>query len=288
MTWVSNSYAKINLGLHVLERLPTGFHRIETGFCFLEWSDRIESRKSESYSLTLSDSDIPDGESNLITRAYRIFEKYAGLKSEYRFHVQKRIPAGAGLGGGSSNAARTLQMLNRMENAGLSNDDLVDLSRTLGSDIAFFIHGHTGIGTGLGQEIEAVDLQPDAWIVTVWPGFESSTAEAYLHCTPNPQPVLNLKTILTEEPLSEWPILLQNDLEQAVIPLHETVGNLKDQMNEFGAVYSSMSGSGSAVFGLFDQDFVALHAYDAFHDLGFRTHITRPGFRPDHGIYLKE
>ncbi len=286
--WVAEAFGKINLGLNVLERLPTGYHRIETGFCFIEWKDRFEVKKSEAYHLKLSDSSVLADEYNLITKAYRSFEKYVGLKNHYSFNVIKNIPAGAGLGGGSSDAALTLRILNKLENAELTSDELIDLSRELGSDIAFFLKGKPGIGTGLGQEIKSLDIQPDNWIVCVFPGFESSTQEAYNHCEPNPEPDFDLETILLNEPVDEWQYLLRNDLEPPVIAKSQIVGNIKDQLYEFGAEYSSMSGSGSTVFGLFDQDFVAINAYESFHDLGFQVNLTRPKFKPDYGIYLKE
>lgn len=286
--WISESFGKINLGLHVLEKLPTGYHRIETGFCFIEWSDRFEVEEADQYSLNLSNPDIPVDESNLITRAYRMFEQYVGLKKHYSFRVEKKIPAGAGLGGGSSNAALTFRILNKLEEAGLSSDELIDLSRSLGADIPFFIKGTPGIGTGLGQDIEPADIQPDAWIVSVWPGFESSTPEAYTGCIPNPDPDFSIKGVLLDEEIDQWRYLLVNDLEAPVIARHEMIGNMKDQLYDFGALYSAMSGSGSTVFGIFDQDFVAINAYESFHKLGFSVNLTRPGFKPDYGIYLKD
>ncbi|MDX1591766.1 MAG: 4-(cytidine 5'-diphospho)-2-C-methyl-D-erythritol kinase, partial [Balneolaceae bacterium] len=266
----------------------TGYHRIETGFCFIEWSDRFEVEESDQYSLTLSNPDIPTGESNLITRAYRMFEQYVGLSKHYSFRVEKKIPAGAGLGGGSSNAALTFRMLNKLEESGLNNDELIDLSRSLGADIPFFIKGKPGIGTGLGQDIEPADIQPEAWIVCVWPGFESSTPEAYAGCVPNPDPDFSIKGVLLDEEIDEWRYLLTNDLEAPVIARHDMIGNIKDQLYDFGAAYSAMSGSGSTVFGIFDQDFVAINAYESFHKLGFSVNLTRPGFQADHGIYLKD
>ncbi len=288
MTWIAESYAKINLGLHVLERLPTGYHKIETGFAFIEWSDRFEVEKAESYSLKFSDDKIPSDESNLVTKAYRAFEQYIGLKNQYSFSITKNIPAGAGLGGGSSNAALTFRMLNKIEDSALTDDEIIDLCRDLGADIPFFVKGETGIGTGLGQDIEPVDIQPDAWIVTIYPGFESSTPEAYKRSVPNPEPDFSIKGVLTEEPVEEWQALLVNELEGPVISQYEMVGTVKDQLIDFGAAYAAMSGSGSSVFGIFEQDFVAINAYESFHKLGFLTNLTRPNFKPDYGIYLKD
>lgn len=286
--WISNSFAKINLGLHVLEKLPTGYHNIETGLCFIEWKDRFEVTPAEEFSLTMPGSSVPTDNRNLITRAYQAFERYIGLKNHYAFSVIKDIPAGAGLGGGSSNAALTLRILNKLEETDLSNDDLADISRGLGTDIPFFIHGEPGVGTGLGQKIKPLPIQPGSWIVTVYPGFESSTEEAYGACIPNPDPDFSIEGVLLDEEPEEWKYLLTNELEQTVIPRYELIGNIKDQMEEFGAAYASMSGSGSTVYGIFTQDFVAIHAYESFHELGFPANLTRPDFKPDHGIYLRE
>lgn len=286
--YIADSYAKINLGLHVLERLSTGYHSIETGFCFLEWRDRFEVKQAEEMKLELSDNEIAADESNLINQAIATLKRYVGLKNHYHFRVQKRIPAGAGLGGGSSNAALTLRMLNKIEQLGLSDDELIDLGRNLGADVPFFIKGQTGIGKGVGHQIEELDLQPQCWIVTCFPNEPSSTAEAYQHCIPNPDPDFPIKKTLTETEIDEWKYTLFNDLEQAVFPRHHVVGNLKDQMYEFGALYASMTGSGSAVYGIFEQDFVATEAYRGFVELGFPSNLTRPGFTPDYGIYRKE
>lgn len=277
----TDSCAKINLGLHVLERLPNGYHRIETGIVFIDWTDRITLRPAPEWSLTLSEPSIPADERNLVTKAYRAFERKVGCSTAYRVEVVKRIPAGAGLGGGSGNAAAMLRLLNHAEKAGLSTDELVELSRGLGSDIALFLVGRPGLATGTGHDIETLDVRPDAWIVTAWPGFGSATAEAYALCEPEPEPVLPLRRILTREPLDEWPVLLVNDLEPAVVARYDMVGLMKAQMTEFGAVYASMTGSGSAVFGLFEQEFVARHALDSLRALGVASNLTPPGYVPD-------
>jgi len=285
--WVANSYAKINLGLNVLERLPTGYHWIETGFCFLEWKDRFEIREAPEMKLELSDENIPTDNQNLITKAINVLQRYIGLQHNYHINVDKQIPAGAGLGGGSSNAALTLRMLNKIEQLGLSDDELIDLSRDLGADVPFFIKGVTGIAKGIGHEVKSCDIQPEVWIVTCFPGRQSSTADAYRYCEPNPETEFDIEKVLTEQEPEEWRYMLFNDLEKAVFPRINVSGNLKDQFYEFGAVYASMTGSGSAVYGLFEQDFVAISAYEDLLDLELPTNITRPGFTPDYGIYRK-
>lgn len=285
--WIADSYAKINLGLNVLEKLPTGYHRIETGFCFVEWKDRFEVQPANEMKLQLSDDSIPTDDRNLIIKAIKVLQQYVGLSQAYHINVEKRIPAGAGLGGGSSNAALILRMINKIEELGLSDDELIDLSRDLGADVPFFIKGETGIGRGVGQEIEPIDIQPNYWIVTCFPNESSSTPEAYEYCQPNPEPDFPLRRVLTEEPVDEWRYMLFNDLEQSVFQRIRVSGNLKDQFYEFGAIYASMTGSGSAVYGIFEQNFVALEAYEALLDLDLPAKITRPGFTPDYGIYRK-
>jgi len=242
---------------------------------------------ADSMHLELSDDEIPTDERNLITQAISTLERYVGLKQAYHINVEKRIPAGAGLGGGSSNAALILRIINKIEELGLSDEDLIDLSRDLGADVPFFIKGKTGIGHGVGSDIEEIDIQPDYWIVTAFPNEASSTAEAYKYCNPNPEPDFSIKRVLTEEPLDEWRYMLFNDLAQSVFQRHLVSGNLKDQFYEFGATYASMTGSGSAVYGIFEQNFVAVDAYKTLLDLDLPANLTRPGFSPDYGIYRK-
>ncbi|MEX0608770.1 MAG: 4-(cytidine 5'-diphospho)-2-C-methyl-D-erythritol kinase [Balneolaceae bacterium] len=286
--WISHSHAKINLGLNVLERLENGYHRIETGFCFLEWKDRFSLTPSARMQLEMSDPKIPVDDSNLIVKALKLLAEEAGLKDEFHIKVEKHMPAGAGLGGGSSNAATIMRMANKVANLGLSVDDLIELGGRIGADVPFFIQGKTGIGSGIGNQIEELPIQPDAWIVTAFPNIESSTQEAYQFCEVNPEPDFSLKNVLLNEEPEEWQYLLMNDLEPAVFPRFNLVGNLKDQFYEFGASYASMSGSGSSVFGIFNQDFVAINAYESFHKLGFPANLTRPNFTPDLGVYKKE
>ena len=286
--WISNSYAKINLGLNVIERLPNGYHTIETGFCFIEWNDRFEVRPASNMQLTMSDERIPTDDSNLIAKAIKLLQQKAGLRDTFSISVQKNIPASAGLGGGSSNAATILRMINKIASLGLSINDLSTLGKQLSADVPFFVHGNPGIGTGLGDEIKSLDIQPSAYIITVFPNIESKTPEAYQSCEPLGKPDFSLKNTLIGNDIEEWHYLLQNHLEPSVFPRLELVGNLKDQFYDFGAAYASMSGSGSSVFGLFTQDFVAINAYELFHRLGFPANLTRPNFKPDLGIYKKE
>lgn len=233
----------------------------------------------------MSEPTIPVDDSNLIVKALQLLQEHAGLRDQYHISVDKRVPAGAGLGGGSANAAAVLRMVNKVANLDLAAAELAEVGLRIGADVPFFIHNHVGIGRGLGHEIEMCDIQPDAWIVTVFPNEGSSTVEAYEQVYPNPEPDFNLKKVLTEEEIEEWPFLLINDLEPGVIARIPQVGDMKDQMLDFGAEFAGMSGSGSSVFGLFHQDFVATEAYESFVRLGYAANLTRPKFVPDTGVY---
>jgi 4-diphosphocytidyl-2-C-methyl-D-erythritol kinase len=284
-SWISRSYAKINLGLQVLNRLPNGYHEISTGYCFINWSDRFSCRAAANFRLELSDSRIPADHTNLIVRAVQTLKKYTEFDDRLAVFVDKIIPFGAGLGGGSANAATMLRIINKTAGLNLSATHLAQLAAGLGADIPFFLHGKTAIGNGIGTELEFCDIQPDAWILTVFPDIHVATADAYHHCRPEPEPGFSIKHILLSEPLEEWRYLLANDLEPWVIHRNPVIGDIRDQMYELGADYAAMSGSGSSVFGLFTQEFVAVDAYNRFADWKYSVNITPPSFTPDTGIY---
>lgn len=286
--WVGSAYAKINLGLQLIQRLPTGYHEILTGYCFIDWSDRITVSLADRLELTLSDNSIPADESNLIIQAINHMRRYVRLENNYYIQVDKRIPAGAGLGGGSSNAAQILRMLNKIERLGFSDRDLAELCAGLGADVPLFLQGGPSIGSGIGTTLQPADIQPDCWILTVFPDIECDTGEIYRASEPGVTAGYDLQQVLLQEEPEEWPYQLFNDLEPAAIQQHEYIGNLKDQLYEFGAVYASMSGSGSSVYGLFQQEMAALEAYHALLDHDLKVNLTPPRFDPDFGIYIRE
>lgn len=283
--WISRSWAKINLGLQVLRRLPNGYHEISTGFCFINWSDRFEMKKASGFSLEMSDDRLPVDHNNLIVKAIHSLRKYVELDDAWSVFVDKVIPFGAGLGGGSSNAATILRMLRKITRPDLSTEDIHQLVGRLGADIPVFLHGKPGIGKGLGADLSFCDIQPDAWILTIFPDIHVSTADVYRHCTPDDEPAFSLEHILLNEPLEEWRYMLTNDLEPWAIHQHPVIGDIKDQMYELGADYAAMSGSGSSVFGIFQQEFVAVDAFNLFSGWKCRANITPPAFVPDSGVY---
>ena len=178
-----------------------------------------------------------------------------------------------------------LKILEKINQTGSNDDELASLGAALGADVPVFVHSKTAIGKGTGISLEFSNIQPDAWIVTVWPGIHSSTAQAYAGCEPSDEPPAPLSAILKDNPPDEWGYLLRNDLEPVVIGLYPEVGLMKDQLMDSGAVFAAMSGSGSAVFGIFEQELPALEIYKYLLDLGYNASITPPNFKPDQKVY---
>ncbi len=241
---------KINLGLHILEKRPDGFHSIETCFYPAPWCDALEIIPSSSSSFSLSGVAI-DTDDNLCLRAIRLLRQKFTFP-EVKVHLHKTIPTGAGLGGGSSDAAATLTALNKIFSLNLSVASLRSLASELGSDCAFFVEPAPMIGRGKGDVLEpcAVRLK-NKHLVIVYPGIHSSTAEAYQGVRPHAA-----KKVLAQvlgRPVAEWRSTLVNDFEDSVFGRYPVLSKIKDELYALGAQYAGMSGSGSAMFGLFDD-----------------------------------
>jgi 4-diphosphocytidyl-2-C-methyl-D-erythritol kinase len=284
MSYIAKSYAKINLGLRVTARLENGYHEIQTGFAFINWYDRLQLTPSRETLFRCSKKELSTGPDNLIMKALQLMRIESGKDLNYHIQLSKMVPMGAGLGGGSSNAALMLKMINHIENLGLTDADLARIGLRLGADVPVFVHGRTAVAGGVGEKLDWTDIQPDMYIVTVYPGFESSTAEAYRFCQPYVDETLNVGRVLLEYPSDEWQTFLINDLEPPVIEIHPFVGLLKDQFYDMGAVYAAMSGSGSSVFGLFDQEFAAIETLEYLRLEGHEANLTPPDFAPDYRI----
>jgi 4-diphosphocytidyl-2-C-methyl-D-erythritol kinase len=282
---LAKSYAKLNLGLRVLRRRDDGYHDIQTGFVFINWFDKLEIESAKETSFRCNKPDVPSDESNLILKALALLRKETGKKLNVRIQLSKSIPMGAGLGGGSSNAALTLRMLNQLENLGYSEAELAALGARLGADVPVFIHGQCAIGSGIGDALIPADIQPDAWIITVFPNEHSSTADAYRFCAPYEDEALDVIPILTQSPIDEWPTFLVNDLEPPVMEILPIVGDLKDNFYDSGAIFAAMSGSGSSVFGLFDMEHLAFDCFEYLKAQGYAVNLTLPNFAPDHRIH---
>ena len=248
---------KINLGLHVLRRRPDGFHDIETLFVpYRGLGDELEiSPASEEGGAGGVDIRIWncswDPQKDLTVKAWRLLKEDFPELPAVRIRLRKGAPVGAGLGGGSADAACALRMISEIFALGLSSERLAAYAARLGSDCAFFIYDTPMLGSGRGEILEPFDMDLSAYELRVEApeGVSVSTKEAYAGIRPR-EDRAPLREILAA-PVEQWRELLHNDFEDSVFPAYPQIRSLKESLYERGAVYAAMSGSGSAVFGLF-------------------------------------
>lgn len=255
---VSFPNCKINLGLHILRKRSDGYHDLETVFYPIGLTDVleiIESRNAKT-AVHLSTSGLPvEGRpaNNLCVRAYRLLQKDFPSLPPMLIHLHKVIPAGAGLGGGSANASFTMQMINEIAGLGLNLQQLLQYAAQLGSDCPFFIINKPCYATGRGENLEEFELDLSGYsILLVNPGIHVNTGVAFSGIVPA-IPEYSIKEIL-RQPVSQWKYKLQNDFEKTVFKAYREIVDIKDSLYQQGALYASMSGSGSTVYGIFEKD----------------------------------
>lgn len=247
-------HAKINIGLDITGRRPDGYHLIETVMIHTDWEDLLEltpAKERTELEVTGRQMACPP-EKNLVMKAYNLLADTIGGLPPTLIHLHKNIPDGAGLGGGSADAAYTLRGLNELYNLGLDKEHLTELAAKLGADCPFFIFDEPKLCTGIGTDLRHVELPAELQALTlaiVKPPFGVSTAEAYAGVTPG-IPAEPLKQRVAR-PVAEWAPTITNAFEDSVIPLHSEIGRIKAELLAMGAIYASMSGSGSAVYGIF-------------------------------------
>ncbi|MDD4589804.1 MAG: 4-(cytidine 5'-diphospho)-2-C-methyl-D-erythritol kinase [Parabacteroides sp.] len=243
--------AKINLGLNIVSKRPDGFHNIETVFYPIPIKDALEviSAKVPSFNQTGIDIDTP-AEKNLVTKALNLLMgKYA--LPQMAVYIHKYIPFGAGLGGGSSDAANMLRLVNDYCQLNISDKELEELASGIGADCPFFIQNKPVFASGTGNIFESVDLSLSGfYLCLVKPNITVSTSEAYSMVKPH-YPFFSLKETITK-PITEWKEIMQNDFETSVFAKFPVIGSIKKSLYREGAIYASMSGSGSSVYGLFE------------------------------------
>jgi 4-diphosphocytidyl-2-C-methyl-D-erythritol kinase len=242
--------AKINIGLNVVSKRADGFHNLETIFYPVKLADALEIVDSDKTELSVSGIPI-DGilEDNLVLKAYHLLKKDYNLPA-LKFHLHKVIPFGAGLGGGSSDAAFTLKMLNDYFKLGLTFGQLTKYAAQIGSDCTFFISNKPAFATGVGDQLQGITLTLSEFkIIIVKPSFSVSTPEAYKDVTPA-KPRFSLKEI-NLIPITDWREVVVNDFEKNIFEKYPEIRDIKETLYDMGAVYASMSGSGSSVFGIF-------------------------------------
>ena len=251
----SHPNCKINLGLHVVGKRPDGYHNLETIFLPVhDLCDELEITPAEGSTTVVRQEGIVLDNApvdNLCMKAYRLLQDEFNIPP-VEITLRKNIPFGAGLGGGSSDAAFTLKMLNDMFSLGLSVGDLEQRAARIGADCAFFIQNRPAYATGIGDQLEPIHLDLSAYriVIEIPPQEHVSTREAYtgLHIQEGARPDLRQAV---HQPVTDWRVLIVNDFESSVVPTHPAIAALKDDMYRRGSLYSSMTGSGAAVFGLF-------------------------------------
>lgn len=252
--------AKINLGLNITAKRPDGYHDLETVFYPIPLEDALEvgpltDPTGDGSELELHCNGIPiegDPSDNLIVKAYRL------LKEEFRLppirvYLQKQIPTGAGMGGGSADATFMLKLLNDQFHLHLTDSRLEELSARLGADCAFFVRNTPVFAGGIGNVFSPVTLSLQGyWLAVVKPDVFVSTREAFSKVTPR-KPRRSVREIVGL-PVGEWRELLVNDFEESVFSVHPAIGAVKQRLYDLGALYASMSGSGASVYGIFANE----------------------------------
>lgn len=255
---------KINIGLDVLRRRDDGFHDVETVmFPVRELFDIVDVSPNGTDHSRLTVKGIPvdcSDEDNICIRAARTMSELYGTGG-VDITLDKRIPFGAGLGGGSSDGVAVIKAVNSIFGLGLGDKELIDAAAHFGSDTAFFVRNTPQLCTGRGEIVTPIEVDLQGFnLVVAKPDEGVSTREAYAGITPS-LPKHPLAELITH-PVWEWQGTVKNDFEQSVFPAHPRIEQLKRSMTEQGAVYASMSGSGSAVFGLFRRDTIFTPPFD--------------------------
>lgn len=255
------SPAKVNLLLEILNKREDGYHEIRTVFQKIRLCDTIDFslKEEEGIVITTDRPGLSVGRDNLVYKAARAFFSRSGYRGGIDVHISKRIPLGAGLGGGSSNAATTLKALNHLLDGGLSAKEMAAMGARIGADVPFFLAGWgSALATGIGERLRGIDL-PKLWFVLIYPNFEVSTRWAYqnfkltkrsfrlrIQCLDTPGDVLRI---------------LKNDLEQVVSKRFPEIDQMKEILSSAGALGSLMTGSGPTVLGFFAEEGEASRAY---------------------------
>lgn len=251
--------AKINIGLQITEKRPDGFHNINSIFYPIGLSDILEvveeksKNNEQDVSFQSTGIKIPgEANSNLCIKAYHLIKNDYDLPG-IKIHLHKIIPIGAGLGGGSSDAAFFIKLLNDSFDLGISWGEMHHYARQLGSDCSFFVGNKPAFAEGKGDQFESTSLNLKEYhLCLVTPKIHVNTAEAYSGARPNP-PMFSLEDEIVKMPISQWKDKIHNDFEDSIFIKYPEIKKIKEKMYALDAIYCSMSGSGSSVYGIFDS-----------------------------------
>jgi len=271
------AHAKVNVGLQVNDQREDSYHNIHTVFQELELHDIVSLRKQPAgWKITINDPKIPTDKNNTCIQAYLAIKQQFPQIGGVSISLNKNIPSGAGLGGGSSNAATVLKGLRELYNLQIDDSDLAKVAVKIGADVPFFLYGGTQIGNGIGELLTTIDKSIDGYYLLIIPEIFISTEWAYRALKKNLKDEINrpnFARFLEENNLSK--VIFDNDFERIVIPTYPKIGNIKEGLLKTGAKYASLSGSGSTVFGIYDDEATAKQAESHFQKQ-YHTFLTRP------------
>ena len=270
------SYAKINIGLKILDLLPDGYHSICTIMQEIDFYDLIKITPNDSMNITITCSgpiQVPENDSNLCVKAAQLIFNNYNCNHGVSIHLTKNIPSGAGLGGGSSNAARILCALNAIFNLKIHNIDLHELAFEIGCDVPFFINGGVQLSEGKGEQLSQLSINLKQYIILlVLPTFSISTKWAYSFFKNNLSKRFDSNKFRSFQQSVDW-TLFENDFEKVINLTYPEVNEIRETLESKGALFVSLSGSGSAMFGIFDNFLKADLANQALKT--YKSHIVR-------------
>ena len=275
------AWAKINLGLKILGPRPDGYHNICSVLQTVDLADVLHFRQGAANRLSCSDPSLPTDQNNLAMKALSLFQRETPGADSFEIHLEKKIPVGAGLGGGSADAAAVLRAMNRRYGDRLSTAALKHLAQQLGSDVPFLITGGCAVVRGRGERISPLSATGNITFVVAYPGLEISSAWAYSALRGSltePTPYLNFIDSLSGGcvDLLELCCRLENDFQPMVERAYPIVAELSHNLSSSGARFLSMSGSGSCMFGVFEDRTAASSALTKLQAQGFRSFLCSP------------
>ena len=270
------SFSKVNIGLKVVKKRKDGYHDIHTVFQELDFHDQISLKKSTDGCFFTSNVNwLENNNSNLCVRAWELLAEKYNI-SGVRINLNKNIPPGSGLGGGSSNAACVLKGLIKLYNLNIRHKDLIKISSLIGADVPFFIRGGCQLGSGVGNKLVEIEHSNDKVFLLVMPEIHINTKSAFKKLKKfldhNKEKVNFIEFIKKNKFLFKF---FENDFETIIVPAYPEIGQIKKTIQEQGALFSSLSGTGSTVFGVFDDEASAISAESLF-NLRYKTVIAHP------------
>ena len=253
--YIAKSYAKINLGLKIFNKRKDGFHNLKSIFIEIDLYDSISFKPASKFSLTCSNNDLVPDKSNTIFQTYFKMKNNFNFRKNYCIHLDKNIPIESGMGGGSSNAACVIKSLNKLENLNLSKKEMINLAQEIGSDVPFFIDGNIKSIGGRGEIIYSykAPILKDLFFLLLLPSFSISTKWAFGKIKKDLEHMMNSYKFPPLDNNIDWEFF-KNDFEEVVGTTYPEIYDIKKTLYDNGALYSGLSGSGSTMFGIYNNN----------------------------------